>query len=676
MVVNYRSDILRLVLPVILLCISGNIFSYTPSSSEADSLLEKVFEYKKRHANANDTLTKQVYTKHTFKTLRRNPTLFLVPTMYSIAKGQRNYIRETYGEVDIAGAEIVIHDPKIAVGTIRKNRQTMPITADYVLPSIYSEILFGENVLSPFYKKNRKFYSYEWKEAGNGTATLRYTPRITNTQLVEGQATIDTRKGRVIACQMEGTFDMIVFDINMVMGDEGNESMVPKECHISSLFNFIGNKIEHEMHVVYSNDKQLPKEKTSEPSVMSNYRPMPLEKSDSLIYASFIEAKKKSAAERTTKHDNSITDKTLDLIEDNLLSSINAKSEKASIRISPLLDPLQLSYSNRRGLSYRMKIDTRYNFTENSYLTFKPRVGYNFKINRLYYSTPLRLTLNEKSNNWIELEFANGNRITNSSVLEVLEGSEIDTVDFKSLALDYFDDRHLKLRSNIALSEYVDLTIGCTYHEREAVNKKAMAELDKPTSYKSFAPLLTISYRPSSNWPLFTANYERSIKGILHSNLGYERWEFDTSYKKMLGALRKLNLRLGGGFYTDKSSNYFVDFSNFHEEYLPEGWDDDWTGNFQLLNSEWYNASRYYIRMNASYESPLMVVSRLPLLGKFIETERLYLGVVRLQSTRPYCELGYGFTNKYFSVGAFASFLNTSFQEFGCKFTFELFRRW
>ena len=114
----------------------------------------------------------------------------------------------------------------------------------------------------------------------------------------------------------------------------------------------------------------------------------------------------------------------------------------------------------------------------------------------------------------------------------------------------------------------------------------------------------------------------------------------------------------------------------FQEEYLPEGWDDEWTGNFQLLNSEWYNASRYYIRMNASYESPLMVVSRLPLLGKFIETERLYLGVVRLQSTRPYCELGYGFTNKYFSVGAFASFLNTSFQEFGCKFTFELFRRW
>ena len=72
----------------------------------------------------------------------------------------------------------------------------------------------------------------------------------------------------------------------------------------------------------------------------------------------------------------------------------------------------------------------------------------------------------------------------------------------------------------------------------------------------------------------------------MQSNIKYERWEFDASFKKVLHSLRKYNLRAGGGFYTNKSTDYFVDFANFHDNYIPGGWDDDWTGDFQLLNSQ------------------------------------------------------------------------------------------
>lgn len=140
--------------------------------------------------------------------------------------------------------------------------------------------------------------------------------------------------------------------------------------------------------------------------------------------------------------------------------------------------------------------------------------------------------------------------------------------------------------------------------------------------------------------------------------------------------MKLLNIRLGGGFYTNKSTDYFVDFSNFRENYLPEGWDDEWTGNFQLLRSQWYNASEYYLRMNASYESPLMIMSRLPLIGKYVETERFYIGALRIQDTKPYSELGYSFTNRYFSAGVFTSFLGAKYHDIGFKFTMELFRRW
>ena len=143
-----------------------------------------------------------------------------------------------------------------------------------------------------------------------------------------------------------------------------------------------------------------------------------------------------------------------------------------------------------------------------------------------------------------------------------------------------------------------------------------------------------------------------------------------------LPGLRLLNLRSGYGFYTSRHENYFLDYANFCDNNLPEDWDDDWSGDFQLLDSRIYNESDFYLRNNISYESPLLFATWTPYLGKYIEKERIYISSVLVDHTRPYMELGYGFTNRYISVGIFASFMNTQFQKFGISFDFELFRRW
>ena len=171
-------------------------------------------------------------------------------------------------------------------------------------------------------------------------------------------------------------------------------------------------------------------------------------------------------------------------------------------------------------------------------------------------------------------------------------------------------------------------------------------------------------------------DYERSIKNVLKSNLQYERWEFDAQWKMKIAGLRYLNLRTGYGFYTDRSDNYFMDYSNFCDNNLPEGWEDHWSGNFQLLDGKVYNESNFYYRNNVSYESPMLFCTWLPLVGKYIEKERLYFSNVVVQHTRPYFELGYGLTCRYMSIGIFTSFYNTKFQKAGVTFDFELFKRW
>ena len=252
---------------------------------------------------------------------------------------------------------------------------------------------------------------------------------------------------------------------------------------------------------------------------------------------------------------------------------------------------------------------------------------------------------------------ANGNRISNFQLP------------------DYFNDFNTRLSLNYQIGK-VELTPSLRYHSRTAVSPEAVRADGKETKYNSFAPSLILSYTPSPKWPTLSANYERGIKNVMKSNMDYEKWEFDASYTKRLQSLRTLSLRTGYGFYSNRRVNYFIDYANFHENYLPDGWEDDWSGEFQLLSSNWYNTSQFYYRANASFESPLMLLTFIPKVGKYLESERAYAGFLLLDNTRPYTELGYGFKSRYLSLGVFVSFLSMSFQEIGCKFTLELFRKW
>ena len=84
-------------------------------------------------------------------------------------------------------------------------------------------------------------------------------------------------------------------------------------------------------------------------------------------------------------------------------------------------------------------------------------------------------------------------------------------------------------------------------------------------------------------------------------------------------------MRIGTGFYLHRHHKaYFLNYENFKENNIPGGWNDDWSGEFELLRSDNYNASNYYIRANFTYESPLLLLSWLPLVGNYMETERIY----------------------------------------------------
>lgn len=645
-------------------------------------VVERMFSYRRNFTTTASGSTGNAYIKYNLRTIKRNPTLFLVPSMYYIAKGRRNYLGEVYGRITYNDVGDYGMKRQIYVNTIPHNQEAMPTAIQYISPNLYGISLYKDVLLSPFHRSNRIFYRYRISRSPNGRSCITFTPRQQNTQLVSGFAIVENATGRIVNCQLNGEHDMVKFDVDIDMGEKPQGGgLLPLSCKVRVKFKFVGNDIRATVLAVYNCATTLPDSVSNvcSPETMDSLRPVELNNIEQEAYRQYRNEQSKENDTTSTSARKTISKASLaalDALGGHLINSSGMQISNMSISVSPLLNPSYLSFSRSRGTSYKLRLGAQYLFSQEKSISLNPDLGYNFKIKQFFINATLRYTYNTTKRRWIELTFANGNRIANSSVLDKVKNEKIDTVNFGALGLDYFDDNMLKAAWNTTIGKPLNINIGGVFHKRQAVDRASMAKSGKPEAYYSFAPFLTVTYIPYPFGPVFTGNYERGVRRIMHSNTEYERWEFDASFSKRLTCMRRYSVRFGGGFYTNKESVYFVDFSNFHENYLPGGWDDDWTGDFQLLNSQWYNASRYYLRANASYESPLLMLTWMPLFGKYVETERLYLSTLQIQHTRPYFELGYGFTTRYFSVGIFGSFLNGSFHEFGSKFTLELFSRW
>ncbi len=662
----------------ILTCMPSIIYA----KAEKDSLiLDRVYAYPLYHKPTNDTIQNHVYTKTFYNVERRNPILWLIPTMYVLADGDRECIRESYKNANIINGHDIDVKQEVVSGTIRSNRRAIPTLSELITPRIYDEAMFNRHILSPFNRSNKRFYRYTQTTNANGTTRIDFVPKHFNTQLLSGYAIIETETGRILRAVLNGEYDMITFRTEIMYSSKGGRFLEPWRSSTAATFKFMGNRIS----TVFSSYYNCPAvindsiRGASGRAAMDTLRPVPLTVHEEELYeAKEMKEESEAKADTVPEKPNLLKKIFWDTIGETLVTPIEAESKQVYFELSPIINPLYVSYSDTKGFSYKMALGFQYIFSQYRYLTLDPSFGYNFKIRQFYFDVPLRMTYNPKRNGYAEIIFANGNRSGSSSVEQtVREKLGIpDSVVFEDRDQHKFKDTYLRVFNNIMLFDWIDIESGFIFHRRSAVNKEWMRQYDMPTDYRSFAPMIGLKIRPWYEGPLFSIDWQRGINGVAKSNIDYELVEIDASWKRKLSYLRLLNLRAGFGAYTRKAQNYFVDYANFQDTNLPEGWDDDWSGDFQLLDGDEYNRSNYYFRANASYESPLLIATRLPYLGKYIEKERIYFSSVLLERSRPYIEIGYGFTNRYISAAAFASFRNTTFMDIGFKFDFELFRRW
>jgi hypothetical protein len=690
-------------------------------------ILKNIFNYSPFYARAVDEYKADLYLKGKVKVHKTNKLIRYIPSMFRLEEGVNDYILESVSEMHYMAPDVYNRKIKALSTTFPRDKGQIVDLTDFLNMNIYSSSIMTDKLLSPLDEKSSRYYHYLLDTVSVIRDCPHYKiliiPKFDGTQLVTGYIWMNATDFTIRETYMEGKFDVNTFKLHTIMGDSGDEFFLPVRLHLNVDFKFMGNHLEMDAgawmkyhSVAYNKDGKRKKSNRkhfhdltefyqltcdttkliTDKELFHDFRPFPLTSEEDSIYHAWADRRIDKEWEKilNPKKESSVF---WGQVGDALIGSYNVNiSGIGSVRCSPLINPVMLSYSHSKGLSYKQKFKYNRLFPSGRLLKVTPQVGYNFTHKDLYIKGDMSFMYWPEKQGSFDVSAGNGNRIYSSVVLDKLKMLADDAFDFEKLELDYFKDIYLNVFHSVEPVNGLYIKAGVSAHWRSLVNrqrKELMEIFDKiermkiRSEYNSFSPRIRIEWTPGmyyymngrrkmnikSKMPTFVLDYEKGIKGVFNSAEGHERWEFDVQQIIKLNQIRSLAYRVGGGMFTQMSGMYFVDFVNFKRSNIPEGWNDEIGGTFQLLDGRWYNSSRRYIRGNVTYESPFIFMLPLNRWLGMIQHERLYGGVLFMPHLNPYIELGYGIETHAFDVGVFVSSINGKYDSFGFKFTFELF---
>lgn len=701
------------------------IYSFD-KKSVGDSIMNHVRIFAPLYETIVSEYRAGLYIKGRMDIKKKNFILRYVPSMFSLQKGVRNYLLETYSELHFTSPNIYDQKVKAFMSTVKGDRG-LPGVLEYFNINIYSaSLLKDERLLSPLSKNSSKYYHFAldtiYRSADKVDYKILFVPRVKSDQLVSGYMLVSDDVWSIREISFSGRSELITFKCLIKMGEVGKKNEYLPICYnIDVRFNFLGNKIEGNYtaainyHTIELEERKVRMKKKKKYNLSESFtlkcdtnvcntdtatfavlRPIPLKADEKRLYREYA-LRRDTLIKKTKTKSQSFWGSLGDFMVQDF--DINL-SNVGSVRFSPLINPLLLSYGGN-GLSYRQEF--RYNrlFVGDKLLRVVPKFGYNFTHKEFYWSLNADFEYWPQKKGSFHFNVGNGNRIYSSEMLDELKVIPDSVFDFNQIHLDYFRDLYFNFRHSIEIVNGLDISLGVSTHKRTAVQKsKLIINGDSPlltpeflskfkNTYISFAPRIRVEWTPGlyyymngkrkinlrSNYPTFSVDYERGIKGVFKSTGQYERIEFDLQHKIALGLMKNIYYRFGFGAFTNQEELYFVDFANFSKRNLPVGWSDEIGGVFQLLDGRWYNSSNSYLRGNFTYEAPFLLLKHLRKYTRYIQNERLYVSVLSVPHLHPYIEIGYGIGTHIFDFGVFIGSENWKYSKIGCKFTFELFNR-
>ena len=580
--------------------------------------MEKVIFFAPLYERIVDSYNAELYIKGKINIKKQNKLLRYIPTLFRIRKGVKEYMMETYNELSFTAPDIYDQKVTATMGTANEFWDLNGQLPQYFRLNIYSPTILTDKLLSPLAPNAKKYYRYRIDtirgRAHDLQYVIRFIPKSKSFQLIGGYMVVSDNVWSIREIRFSGRSEILAFSNHVRMGEVGcADEFLPIYSDFEVRFKMAGNVIDGSYMAVlqYKKIKQrdpatkLRRSDKSRYDLSASYtlrcdtnacvrdtahfkslRPFPLDgHEDSLYRAYFLYRDTVARKEREKKQKINKNLEFWGTVGDALVSRYTLDlASVGSVRCSPLLNPLLLSYSHSNGISYRQEF--RYNrlFPGDRLLRISPRIGYNFTRNEFYWSVRGQLDYWPRKRASLHFDVGNGNRIYSSDVLDELKAMPDSLFDFSQIHLDYFKDLYCRVTHSWEIKDLycrvthsweivngLTLDVGLSIHRRTEVERSNFKLLlpdsgdliastrageeeegQKDRSevwdlsvlsklrhtYSSFAPRVTLRWTPGqyyymngdrkvnlySRYPTLTVDWERGIKGVLPGSGAYE-WD-------------------------------------------------------------------------------------------------------------------------------------------------------
>lgn len=687
-------------------------------SYNVDSIVNQIVTTATIYSGAISNYQSDIYVKGRTKIQKSNILIRLAHHLFPVDRKAKDMVFEMVSESEYNAPNNYTHKFKAINGNKIPNRKKQQEVFTFLNLNIYNATIYDEGIITPVADGASKYYDYSLVDVSDSTGIkifkICFTPKQSSQKLVSGYMYIRDGSWTIDQIDISGRFSFAVFNLKLSFSRDPLKFILPLTADLTLHYNVLGNSVISYYHSSYTYNQiawieKDDKIKHSHSLDLTQYYEIASDSVPIIRDTTFWQQKRDlplTAEEEyvlTTLKDtvrvveNDSVDR-IDYLEitENITSSMNWSKPSVRIRYSGILNPFQLGYSGRDGITYKQRLRIYKSFDRDRQLRFSPEIGYMFKRKELFFKVPLEWEYLPEKMGTLSLTIANDNQTYSSDIMETINEHLKDSLfTFDDLNLSYFRHYYVDLRNNIELFNGFTLSAGLSYHLRTPVKRKSNIDPGEAVEeilnddFNDFTPVVGISYTPRqyywmdghrkvyaySNFPTFSVEFARGIPGVLGSLGNYARIEGDVHQSINIGLLRLINYHISAGMYTRKKSTYFADFRYFARRNFPESWTDGIGGVFNLLNREWYNASDQYIQAHFMYQSPFILFQLFKIeSSKFVISERFYASQLWTPVLPSYTEFGYGVGNHVFNIAAFISFNKLEYDSFGFKFAFELFQ--
>jgi len=691
--------------------------------NKADSIIIKVLENRDFYGKYIEEYDATAYIKGDRYVKKKNILYRYAPDFLYLDKRGENAFVESLVRVRFKAPNyftqqiLAVNGSRISINDIRERAM------QFLNVNIYNPVIFNKQVLIPGVKDIFKYYRFEYVSTidtlNHRIHQIRVIPKIQSQQLISGFFYVVDGLWTIYQLDIEGKSGFSNFRIETEFGLPEKDFLLPVKTEITFRLKLLGNEVinRYFSSFQYTNVKKYdPNKKIKTINYdLSNYFSVSADTLPIIKYETFWEAtrtvpltpyeqslvelsrKKKQAQAQPTDTRNWLQG-SWNFFSQGIVTSKRFKYNDSQMSYSGLINPFKLAYTKLDGIMYWQEFRFAKANRAGKELQFNPSLAYLFQRKQVYFNIPIQWLFQPMKMGEIRFTLQNRNQSYNSTFIDMIEASIPDSVHFSDLNLEYYHHYTSGLQGQYEIANGFLLRGGVNYdwyvpvklkNENGANIENGISGTGDITNlitdkYHVFLPSIGIMWTPhpyfrirgkqkeyvGSNFPTLSAQCAWGIKGILGGNSNYIRLETDIQQKIPLGLMNNFQYYISGGTFLNTHSLYFADFNLFQKRNYPKSWDDPIGGIFQLLRSEWYNASRSYAQAHLIYEFPYMLSRLVRNITRDILNERIYVSQLYTPILPCYTELGYGIGNYIGDAGIFVSFVRGRYDSVGAKFTF------